>query len=183
MRKIFGFIMSSLDGYYEGPNQEFDWPVVDDEFLAFSVEQLDEADTLLFGRTTYEGMAAYWPTPEAIADGPAVASRMNGYPKIVVSRTLRTADWAPSRIINDAVATELTNLKALPGKDITVLGSSNLTASLLELGVLDELRIMVAPVLLGAGRSVLHTLSHRVSLALVHERRFESGNVLLTYRP
>jgi dihydrofolate reductase len=183
MRKIFGFIMSSLDGYYEGPNQEFDWPVVDDEFLAFSVEQLDEADTLLFGRTTYEGMAAYWPTPEAIADAPEVASRMNGYPKIVVSRTLGAADWAPSRIINDGMATELTGLKALPGKDITVLGSSSLTAGLLELGVLDELRIMVAPVLLGAGRSVLHTLGRRVSLTLLHERRFESGNLLLTYRP
>jgi dihydrofolate reductase len=93
MKKIFSFMVSSVDGYYEGPNQEFDWPVVDEEFNRFSIEQLHEVDTLLFGRVTYEGMAAYWPTQAALEDNPEVAARMNGIPKIVVSRSLERAEW------------------------------------------------------------------------------------------
>jgi dihydrofolate reductase len=78
-----------------GPNQEFDWPVVDDEFNRFAVEQLNEVDTLLFGRVTYQGMAAYWPTPAAKQDDPEIAARMNAISKIVVSRTLNKAEWSP----------------------------------------------------------------------------------------
>jgi dihydrofolate reductase len=127
MRKIFAFIMTTLDGYYEGPNQEFDFWVVDEESNGFAVEQLDEVDTLLFGRVTYEGMAAYWPSPAAEEDDPRVAARMNGLSKIVVSRTLDKAEWANTRLIKDDVAGELTRLKQQPGKDIAILGSSDLT--------------------------------------------------------
>lgn len=74
MRKIFSFMVATVDGYYEGPNQEFDWPIVDEEFNKFAIEQLDEVDTLLFGRVTYQGMAAYWPTPAAEQDDPKVAA-------------------------------------------------------------------------------------------------------------
>jgi dihydrofolate reductase len=183
MRRIFAFLMMTLDGYYEGPNREFDWPIVDAEFERFSVEQLDEADTLLFGRATYEGMAAYWPTSEATRDDPEVAARMNGYNKIVVSRSLDRADWANTRIVRDDVAAELGRLKARPGKDIAILGSSDLTTRLLRLGLVDELRIMVTPVILGAGRSVFHTADQRMGLALAGVRTFASGNVLLSYRP
>ncbi len=77
-----------VDGYYEGPDQELDFWIVDDEFAEFSTEQLDEVDTLVFGRVTYGGMAAYWPTPAAKEQDPQLAARMNGLPKIVVSRTL-----------------------------------------------------------------------------------------------
>src|ERR1700760_59709 len=103
MRKIFAFIMTTLDGYYEGPNQEFNFWVVDEEFNRFAAEQLDEAGTLLFGRVTYEGMAAYWPTPAAEQDDPRVAAKMNHLPKIVVSTTLAKAEWANTRIIRDDV--------------------------------------------------------------------------------
>jgi dihydrofolate reductase len=71
MRKLFSFMMATVDGYYEGPDQEFDFWVVDDELDEFSVAQLDEVDTLVFGRVTYQGMAAYWPTPAANEDEPA----------------------------------------------------------------------------------------------------------------
>lgn len=183
MRRILAFLVATVDGYYEGPNQEFDWPVVDEEFNRFGLQQLEEVDTLLFGRVTYEGMAAYWPTPAARQDDPRVAAKMNGLPKLVVSRTLQQADWANTRVIGDDVAEELTRLKQQPGKDIAILGSSNLTVSLLRLGLVDELRIMVNPVVLGAGRSLFRSADRRIGLALLGARPFRSGNVLLTYRP
>jgi dihydrofolate reductase len=183
MRKIFAFILTTLDGYYEGPNEEFDFWVVDEEFDGFAVEQLDEVDTLLFGRVTYEGMAAYWPTPAGERDDPRVAARMNGLSKIVVSRTLDKADWANTRLIKDDVTEELTKLKQQPGKDIAILGSSDLTVSLLLMGLVDEVRIMVNPVVLGAGKSVFRTAGERISLRLLKSRPFNSGNVLLYYQP
>src|SRR5262245_54094503 len=101
MRTMFAFEMITLDGFYAGPNDEFDWPNVDEEFFEWSLRQLDETDTLLFGRATYEGMAAYWPT--APADDPT-AQRMNSYPKVVVTRTLDKAEWNNSTLIKDNVA-------------------------------------------------------------------------------
>jgi dihydrofolate reductase len=183
MRKILAFLVVTVDGYYEGPNGEFDWPVVDEEFNEFGLRQLEEVDTLLFGRVTYEGMAAYWPTPAAEQDDPRVAARMNTLPKLVVSRTLDRADWANTRIVKDDVAAELTRLKRQPGKDIAVFGSSDLVVSLLGMGLVDELRIMVHPVVLGAGKSLFRTAPERMHLRLVAARPFRSGSVLLTYRP
>jgi dihydrofolate reductase len=183
MRKIFAFIMTTLDGYYEGPNQEFDFWVVDEEFNRFAVDQLDEVDTLLFGRVTYQGMAAYWPTPAGEQDDPRVAARMNGLSKIVVSRTLDKPDWVNTRLITGDVADELTELKERPGKDIAILGSSDLTVNLIQMGLVDEVRIMVNPVVLGAGKSVFLTAGERITLKLLKSRPFNSGNVLLYYRP
>ena len=183
MRKILTFLVASVDGYYEGPNQEFDWPVVDEEFNQFALEQLDEVDTLMFGRVTYELMASYWPTDAAKQDDPKVAAAMNDTPKIVVSRTLDTAEWAGTRVVKDDVAGELTRLKQQPGKDIAIMGSSNLTTSLLRLGLIDELRILVCPVALGDGKSLFRTAEERIHLKLVNTRPFRSGNVLLTYQP
>jgi dihydrofolate reductase len=183
MRKILAFLVVTVDGYYEGPNQEFDWPVVDQEFNEFGLGQLEEIDTLLFGRVTYEGMASYWPTPAAEQDDPRVAAKMNTLPKLVVSRTLDKADWANTRILKGDVAAELTRLKQQPGKDIAIFGSSELVVSLLGMGLVDELRIMVHPVVLGAGRSLFRTAPERFSVQLVEARPFRSGSVLLTYRP
>jgi dihydrofolate reductase len=183
MRRILAFLVATVDGYYEGPHQEFDWPVVDQEFEQFALEQLDEVGTLLFGRVTYEGMAAYWPTPAAAEDDPRIAAKMNGLPKLVASTTLEKADWNNSTVIRDDVAGEVTRLKQRPGKDIAVFGSSKLTVDLLRLGLVDELRIMVNPVVLGAGRSLFRTAPERIRLELLSVRQFRSGNVLLTYRP
>lgn len=183
MRKIFAFEVATVDGYYEGPKQEFDWPIVDEEFNEFAIDQLDEADTLLFGRVTYEVMASFWPTPMAEQTDPEVAARMNGYSKIVVSRTLNTAEWANTRVIKDDVASELTRLKHQPGKDIVIFGSFSLTVDLLKLGLVDEVRIMVSPIILGSGKSLFHTAGERIRLKLRDARTFASGNVLLSYEP
>jgi dihydrofolate reductase len=183
MRTLYSFITVSLDGYDEGPDAEFDWPVVDEEFNQFSAAQLNQTGVLVFGRRTYEGMAQYWTLPEAADSDPVIAPLMNSLPKIVVSRTLETADWANTRVVRDNLADEFDALKRLPGKAIAILGSSDLTVSLIRLGLVDELRIMVNPVVLGAGRSLLRTADFRINLRLLESRPFASGNVLLRYRP
>jgi dihydrofolate reductase len=185
VRKIFSFQVTSVDGYYEGPNQEFDWPVIDEEFNQFALQQLDEADTLLFGRVTYQLMASYWPTPAAEQDDPKVTAKMNELAKLVVSRTLEdpTPAWAGTRLIRDDVAGELTKIKQQPGDDIVIMGSSDLTVSLLEEGLVDEVRIMVNPVVLGDGKSLYRTARGRIGLTLLRARPFNSGNVLLYYQP
>jgi dihydrofolate reductase len=184
MRKIFAFLMASLDGYHETTDGDLFWNNVDAQFLDFAVEQLDEADTLLFGRKTYEHMAAFWPAEAAAQSAPEVANRMNGFDKIVVSRSLPSLSWQPVTLLGDDAAAQLAKIKEQPGKDIALLGSSELTASLLSAGggVVDEIRIMVNPVVLGSGHPVLAG-ADRTGLELLRIRQFASGNVLLTYQP
>jgi dihydrofolate reductase len=182
-RLLFSFLIVSADGYDQLPNGEFEWFVDDDEFRDFSVEQLDEVDLLLFGRRTYDLMASYWPTPEGIEHDPAVAERINRLPKFVASRTITSAEWANTAVLEDPLETAVERLKQQPGETIGVLGSAELTTALIDHGLLDELRLLVSPVLLGAGRSVLRTLADRVDLELLRTRVFASGNVLLTYHP
>lgn len=187
MRKIAAFLMVTADGFHEGLNPwEIDWHNVDDEFNAFSVEQLNASDGLIFGRNTYQGMAQYWPAPGAFDDNPAaVVELMNTKPKYVVSRSLRRPepDWANTRLIGGDGAQELTALKRQRGRDLLVLGSANLTASLIEMGVLDELRLIVNPVLIGAGHSLFGAGKKKIQLTLLTTKVFRSGNVLLTYKP
>jgi dihydrofolate reductase len=183
VRKLYSFMVVTLDGFYEGPDGEFDWPNVDQEFNEFGIEQLHDTDVLLFGRVTYEAMAGYWPTPAARQDDPEVAELMNGLPKVVVSTTLGAADWAETRIVGGNVTEEVAKLKQQPGKGIAMMGSPSLTVSLIGMGLVDELRVMVNPIVLGGGRSLFRTLGERLRLELLQTRTFRSGNVLLTYRP
>lgn len=183
MAKVVGFLMASIDGYDEGATPwSLDWHNVDEEFNEFAIRQLDDSDALLFGRVTYEGMARYWPSPEALRDDPDVAARMNGKPKILFSQTRDTPDppWNNTRLIKDVH--ELKKLKHEYRKDLLVLGSTVLATRLLEMALLEELRIIVAPVILGAGRSMFKTATRRFNVSLVSTYRFRSGNVLLTYR-
>ncbi|HKW59227.1 MAG TPA: dihydrofolate reductase family protein [Candidatus Dormibacteraeota bacterium] len=174
---IASFIMTSLDGFFEGDKPwEIEWHRTDDEFNVFATEQLDEFDTLVFGRATYEGMAGYWPSDEAARSDPEVASRMNGARKIVVSRTLDAPQpaWTNTTLVKDA--------RDLPADGrLLVLGSAVLTTSLLEAGLLDELRIMLNPVLIGSGRSIASSATRRIPLRLLDRRDFRNGNILLTY--
>ena len=174
--------MVTADGYHETADGDLFWHNVDDEFHEFAAAQLDAADTLLFGRKTYQGMAEFWCSPTALEVDPGMTGRMNRYPKVVVSGSLASADWAPSTLISDDAAAQLTKLKQQPGNDIMLLGSSTLAASLLDAGVLDELRLMVNPVILGSGHAALAG-ADRSGLELAAVRQFLSGNVLLTYLP
>jgi dihydrofolate reductase len=181
VRRLVSFIGISLDGYYQGPNGEFDFANVDQEFYDFSNRQDAYIDTLMFGRETYELMAAYWPT--ATEDDPEVIEFMNSVQKVAVSTTLERADWNNTTLVSDNLAENVKELKERPGKEIAMFGSVRLTASLLELGLVDELRVMVFPILLGNGASMFSTLNGRVTLELWRTTTFRSGNVLLVYRP
>ena len=183
MRKVIVFLMVTLDGFFSGPNGEIDWHVVDEEFNDFANEQLASVDTLLFGRVTYQGMASYWPTPIALANDPIIAHKMNTFPKIVFSRTLEQPAWENTRLVKDHLAEEISHLKRQPGKDLIIFGSSALSASMLNLGLIDELRIMVNPVVLGNGQPLFKGIQEKLHLIRFDTRTFRSGNVLLFYRP
>lgn len=183
MRKLFAFNMVSLDGFFEGPNQDINWHHVDDEFNQFAIEQTSAVDMLLFGRVTYELMASYWPTSVARTDDPIIADLMNRLPKIVFSRTLQRADWENTRVVKDHIAEEITALKQQPGKDIALFGSANLLATLMQMDLVDEHRVIVNPVLLGSGTPLFQGMKDQLELKLVKARVFDSGNVLLCYQP
>lgn len=183
MRNVLFFMLVSLDGYFAGPNGEIDWHNVDEEFNEFSTEQLGSVDTLLFGRVTYQGMASYWPTPVAMANDPIIAEKMNMISKIVFSRTLEKADWNNTRLIKANVAEEVTKLKQQPGKDLIIFGSSDLAVSFTQMGLIDEYRIMVSPVVLGDGQPLFKGINQKLNLKLLKTRTFSNGNVLHYYQP
>ena len=184
MRTLYLFDMVTLDGFFEGPAKwEIDWHNVDAEFNEFAIDQLNATDLLLFGRVTYEGMASYWPTPAAIQNDPEVAGKMNSLPKIVFSRTLEKADWNNTRLIKSNIVEEILKLKRQPGKDIAILGSSDLASTFTRHALIDEYRIMVNPIVLGQGTPLFRGISGKFQLKLLKARAFKSGNVLLCYQP
>jgi dihydrofolate reductase len=181
MRRLLFFMLVTANGYFERGRWEIDWHHTDEEFNDFSLEQLDEAGTLVFGRVTYTGMAEFWPTPQAIEGEPATAQRMNALPKVVVSRTLQRADWKNTRIVRSI--DDVAALKREDGKDALVLASSELAVSLSERGLIDEYRLLVNPIAIPDGKPVFMGLRRDLPLALVGSRVFKNGNVLLRYEP
>ena len=174
--------MMTLDGFFEGAKWDLAWHRVDDEFNEFSIAQLNEINTLLFGRVTYEGMAGYWTSSDALKDDPIVAGLMNKIPKIVVSKTLDQAGWQNTRLVRDHVAEEILKLKSGSGKDLAIFGSADLISALMELDLIDEHRVIINPVILGTGTPLFRT-KDKLNLKLVRTRVFNNGNVLLCYEP
>jgi len=183
MRKLFVFNLVTLDGYFEGPNRDISWHNVDAEFNEYAVAMLNSADTLLFGRVTYDLMAGYWPTADAIKNDPIVAEKMNSLPKIVFSRTLEKAAWQNTRLVKDNIEEEVKKMKTQPGKDMALLGSGVILSEFAQSGLIDEYRIMVNPVVLGSGNPLFKGIRDRLKLKLLTTRTFKSGNVLLYYQP
>ncbi len=183
MRKIIIHNMTTLDGFFEGPKREIDWHMVDAEFNVYSIDLLKSVDTLLFGRVTYELMASYWPTEAGLRDDPIVAGYMNSLAKVVVSRTLDKVEWNNSRLIKDHAVEEITKLKQQPGKDIAIFGSSDLAVSLIPSGLIDDIRLFVNPLFLGAGKPLFQGLKERLNLKLVKTMTLKSGVVALFYEP
>jgi len=180
VRKLILFDNISLDGFYEGKNHDLSWNNVDPEYDKFAIKQLKSTDLILFGRKTYELMAKFWPTPEAIKREPIIADFLNNTPKIVVSKTLDKADYNNSRIIKENIIEEIKKLKEMPGKNIIILGSSDLAVSIIDL--IDQFEIMVNPILVGEGKSIFYGIDKRINLELVKTQQFKSGNVLLSYK-
>lgn len=187
MRKMFLFMMISLDGYMEGLDHDLSWHHVDEEFNAFAAKQMQEADTILMGKNTYQLMESFWPSKAGLEDDPEVAGLMNTTPKIVVSHSLEkvneTGHWKNIRLIKDNLSEEVEALKNTEGKDIIVLGSNNLCVTLLQENLLDEIRIMVNPVVIGDGTPLFQGIKEKVTLTLTNLRQFSNGNILLSYQP
>ncbi|HET7553121.1 MAG TPA: dihydrofolate reductase family protein [Gemmatimonadaceae bacterium] len=180
-RKVIVWNLITLDGYFEGPRSwDLDWHEYawGEELHRFSQEQLDGADLLLFGRVTYEGMASHWPSAKG-----ETAERMNRIRKMVFSSSLDRADWSNTTLVRDCVAGEVARLKDQPGKDILVIGSAALSATLLEHGLIDEYRLGLAPVVLGGGNPLFKPSSNTTPMDLIEARPLKSGCVLLRYRP
>jgi dihydrofolate reductase len=184
MRKAIMFNLITLDGFFEGPNKwDIGWHRVDDEFNEFSISQLHQAGGLIFGRVTYQGMAAYWPTPSAVQNDPQVAGLMNAIPKYVFSKTLDRLDWNNSMLLKGDAVEELRNLKNQAGNDLFIFGSANLSSTFTENRLIDQYRLMVNPVVLGQGHPVFDGNSASLKFKLVDLKAFRNGNVLLYYQP
>lgn len=184
MRKIIVSNLASLDGFVEGPNRELDWHTVDEEFFAYARELLGSVDALLFGRVTYQMMESYWTT--ATDEDRFITEKMNSLPKLVFSRTLKSAPWGKwnnARLVGTDFAAEVKQLKQQPGKDVVIFGSAGLISSLAPLGLIDEYRVFVNPVILGQGNPLFKGIPERIKLKLLKTREFKSGMVMLSYQP
>ncbi len=183
MRKIIYWVHASVDGFIDGPNGEFDWPVLGPELSAYS-EALDRrVDTLLYGRPVWQMMVGFWPTAEAVSDDPHVAAFApfwRATPKIVFSRSYLGDDWT-ERVINGDLAAKVTELKAEPGGDLLLTGGANLAAALTDLRLVDEYHIAVHPVVLGGGRTLFAEPKQRLNLRPVQSRLLDNRVVVTSY--
>ena len=171
----------TLDGFFEGPARwdlEFHESVWGAELEQLSLEQLRAAETLLFGRVTYEGMAAYWVTAQG-----EVADLMNEISKVVFSATLEQAAWRHTRLVRRSAPDEIADLKRQPGRDMLIFGSAELSAALLPRRLIDEYRFCLAPLVLGAGTPLFKPGSERLKMKLLQATPLESGGVVLRYQP
>jgi len=179
MRKLIMWNVITLDGYFEG-NQSWDLSfhnvVWGQELEKLSIEQLHSADYLVFGRVTYEGMAAYWTKEEG-----TIADLMNTMPKIVCSKTLKSADWNNTTLIRDNASAEISKLKEQGGKDMYVFGSANLSETFVNDNLFDEYRIGIAPVILGIGRPLFRQGMASKNLSLASTQQLLTGGVVLRY--
>ncbi len=190
MRKIHLFVTLSLDGYFEGPNHDLSWHNVDDEFNKYAIEQLRDTGLILFGRRTYQLMEGFWPKaavdPGTSLDNREIARLINNTEKIVFSRTLdsvqETENWKNVKLRRKVDPVEMRRLKEMPGKDIWV-GTSDLAVSFIKEDLIDEFRFMINPVVVGGGRRIFEGLNRKLDLELTQSHKFDSGNMLLYYRP
>ena len=177
MRKIIAGLFISLDGVVGRPDQ-WHFPYFNDEMGKAVDATMSESDTMLLGRKTYEEFASYWPHQSSDVEP---ADYMNGTPKVVVSNTLTSADWEPTTVISGDVVGQLNALKEQPGKNIGITGSATLVRTLLRDGVLDELRLLVHPIVVGEGLRLFDPGDGMIGLRLISSTTFKTGVVHLIY--
>ncbi len=187
MRRLIVSEFITLDGVMEAPGFEEHragrnaWALrfQNEETQGFKEEELYASGAVLLGRTTYQIFALFWPT----APDNEFTQAMNDIPKYVVSKTLKEAEWSNTTVLRGEAAAEAAKLKEQPGRDILVYGSADLVTALLKHDLVDELRLLVFPVILGGGKRLLHDDTDLKPMRLVSSRSFSSGVVLLTYEP
>lgn len=185
-RILEAFMQISLDGYYCDPQGDISFAHKapnDAEWQEFVTENARGGGMLLFGRTTYDMMAAWWPTPMAAKAMPEVAASMNAMPKLVFSRTMTSAAWSNTTLVKSDVVGTVRRMKGETGPDMTILGSGSIVTQLAGAGLIDTFQIVVNPVALGAGKSLFSGLTERLDLVLTNTRVFANGSVILWYAP
>jgi dihydrofolate reductase len=202
MRRIVMWNQVTADGYFAGPDGSIDWVVPDDEFdreVAQGIERQagPAADTLLFGRRTYQQFEAFWPhvldSPTATENphggGPvspamrSMAVMLNEATKLVFSRTLKEVAWQNSELRREFDPHEIRTLKEQPGKDIMVFGSGSLVSQLTQHRLIDEYQFAVMPVFIGGGMNLVSGLEKNVSVDLLEAKQYPSGRLMLRYAP
>lgn len=195
MRRIVVYNQLSADGYFAGKDGILDWVVPDAEAHTAAVASLASFDTMLFGRRTYDQFESFW--PHAIDESPtapephgagrrspemrAMGMWINDSTKVVFSRTRKDVTWRNSRLVHELDPREVEALKREPGKDIIVFGSGSIVTRLTEQGLIDEYQLVISPVVLGSGRTMLGDLTKSVRLTLLEAKAHASGNVVLRY--
>lgn len=184
MRKLVVFNNISLDGYFSGPNGDIAWTKSqhDPEWDAFAISNARSGGELILGRVTYDLMSSWWPTPMAASQDPQLADLMNRLPKVVFSRTINTATWNNTRVVNGDPVDEVRHLKEARGPDLVILGSGTIVAVLERAGLIDEYQVVVHPVVLGKGRTMFEGLDHKSDFQLSRARVFGNGNMLGCYQ-
>ncbi|MDP4086297.1 MAG: dihydrofolate reductase family protein [Bacillota bacterium] len=188
MRKLVLFLHASLDGFVEGPKGEMDigWVSYDADLEKHAKEVLSTADTVIWGRGTYQMMHSYWPSvpsdPSASQHELDHAKWIEKTAKIVFSTTLEKVEWNNSRLVKEDVEEEIKNLKQQPGKDMVILGSPRLAHYLMQFDLIDEYKITVSPVLIGGGLPLFQGLKEKINLKLIENKTFDSGAIGLVYQ-
>jgi dihydrofolate reductase len=184
MQTLIAFITTSLDGFFADTSGDMSWAHKSDpEWLEFVSGNASGGGTLLFGRVTYDLMIKYWPTPMAKQQNPVVAEGMNSARKFVFSRTMQEAAWQNTTLIKSDLAGEVRKLKEASKNGLCILGSGTIVTQLAEERLIDELQIVVSPILLGKGKTPFETLKQRLPLKLLRTRSFTNGNVIHYYGP
>ena len=183
MRKVVASEFVSLDGVVEAPDK-WHFPYFNDQMGDAIGAAMAASDSMLLGRVTYEEFAAFWPSQEPSDEDQETTDYMNNTPKFVVSKTLEEPlEWQNSTLIEEDLAQEITGLKQQPGKDIGISGSIALVQSLLRENLLDELRLMIHPVVVGNGKRLFENVGDQKALELVDSKTFGTGVLYLTYQP
>jgi len=181
MGRLIYSMSVSLDGFVETPSRSLDWVLIDDELHSLFNDEAREMSAFLYGRRMYQLMVDYWPTAERDPSAtPAMiefARIWKDKPKIVFSTTLAAVEWN-SKLVSDHAAEEVARLKAQPGFDMDV-GGPTIASTFMRLGLIDEYRLFVHPVVLGAGTPYFPPLDNRIGLKLLGTRTFGSGVVYL----
>lgn len=185
MRKIISFMHMSLDGFVAGPNGELNWAKVDEEIFDFVGRRINQGDTALYGRVTYELMESYWPTaanqPAATRHDIEHAKWYKAVHKIVLSKTMSDAGLTNTEIISDNVADRINDIKKQDGKDILLFGSPTATHSLMQQNLIDGYWLFVNPIILGQGIPLFKDIKDTIKLKLLTARQFSCGVTELNY--
>ena len=195
MRQLMMLNRVSADGYFATDDGQLDWVVPDDALDQAGASRMEEVDTMLFGRRTYDAFESFWPsavkaaptTPDPHTAGRfsstlrAMGEWINATPKLVFSKTRKSVSWQNSELFSEFDPGKLQALKEQPGKAIIVFGSGSLVSQLTEHRLIDEYQFVVGPLFLGGGKSLISGLTQRVRLELVEAKPYPSGNLMLRY--